>query len=122
MSGERGTAATAVLDDDLTLERRAWTRHACNLATSCRLLAIVPGLPAPIRVRNISATGISLVVDGHFTPQAQLTIELKSTLRRVARTLPIRVVYCIEHPTGDSILGGRFLSPLTTEELRVFVG
>lgn len=104
------------------IERRVATRHPCNLMTSCRILAAVRGAAAPLRVRNISVSGISLVVGRHLDAGELLTIELKHTTRNATRTLQVRVVYCIEHPSGESIVGGRFAQALTPEELKLFVG
>lgn len=104
------------------IERRVATRYPCSLMTSCRLLAAVRGGASPARVRNISATGISLVIGRNFDPGDLLAIELKHTTRNVARTLQVRVVYCIEHPSGESILGGRFVQTMNSDEMKLFVG
>ena len=104
------------------IERRVATRHPCSLMTSCRLLAAVRGGATPIRVRNISATGVSLVVGRNFNSGELLNIELKHTTRNVVRTLQVRVVYCIEHPGGESIVGGSFTQAMNPDDLKTFVG
>src|SRR5262245_38555075 len=43
-------------------ERREAFRYGISLETSVRLMAAVEGDPLPVRVRNISVGGISLVV------------------------------------------------------------
>ena len=103
------------------IERRVATRFPCPLTTSCRLLAAMRGGPSPVRVRNISATGISLVVPQAYDPGTTMPVELKSVSRNVSRTVEIAVVYCIDHPSGEAILGGAFTAPLSEEDLRIFV-
>jgi len=103
------------------IERRASTRYPCNLATSCRLIATVPGEAVPARVRNISVGGLSLVLGHALDAGTLLSIELRSMTRNIVRTLQVRVIYSIEHPSGDWILGTHFLQPLTDEELKGFL-
>ena len=74
-----------------------------------------------VRVRNISATGISLVIARPIDPGTIFKIELRSVARNVTRPLKVHVVYCIEHPCGELILGGRFAEVLSNDELRVFI-
>lgn len=103
------------------IERRASTRYPCNLATSCRLIAAVEGDSWPGRVRNISAGGVSLVLSQPVESGTLLAVELRSTIRNFSRLVQVRVVYCIEHPSGDYILGGAFVLPLTDDELKAFL-
>jgi hypothetical protein len=77
--------------------------------------------PTTAKVRNLSAGGISLVVDRDFEPQSVLTVQLVNTERNVACSLKVRVVYTVPHPSGDWILGGAFTRQLSEEELKAFV-
>jgi hypothetical protein len=108
-------------DDPQGIERRASTRYPCNLATSCRLAASVKQEPRSARVRNISAGGISLVLSHEFASGDIIAVELRSMTRSFVREFKLRVIYCIEHPSGDYILGGSFTSPLTDEEVTAFL-
>ncbi|MBY0527508.1 MAG: PilZ domain-containing protein [Gemmataceae bacterium] len=103
------------------IERRASTRYPCNLATSCRLAASVKGTAYTARVRNISAGGVSLVLNHEFVSGELVALDLRSTTRNFARTLQVRVIYCIEHPSGDWILGGAFVEPLADDEVKAFL-
>jgi PilZ domain len=109
-------------DDPKGIERRASTRYPCNLATSCRLAAAIKGQEHSARVRNISAGGVSLVISHGFSSDDILAVELRSMPRNFARQLKVRVIYCIEHPSGDYIVGGSFISPLTEDEVTAFLG
>lgn len=103
------------------IERRASTRYPCNLSTSCRLVASIEGDAYPARVRNISAGGISLVMSHEFESGDTVAIELRSMTRNFSRQLKVRVIYCIEHPSGDYIAGGSFVNPLTDDEVKAFL-
>jgi hypothetical protein len=103
------------------IERRASTRYPCNLATSCRLVAALAGEAWPGRVRNISAGGISLVLNHEVNSGDLISIELRSTTRNFTRAIQVRTIYCIEHPSGDWILGGSFVQPLSDDELKAFL-
>ncbi len=103
------------------IERRVWTRYSSNLATSCRIKAALANGSASARVRNISGGGISLVASHPAETGDVIPLELKSTLRSFTRILDLRILYCVEHPGGDWILGGEFVQPLDDEELRNFL-
>lgn len=103
-----------------SIDRRASTRYPCNLATSCRMAALL-GDTFPGRVRNISVGGISLVVARPFDSNTELSVELRSNFRHFSRTMRIRVCYCIEHPSGDWILGASFIQALSDEEVRLLL-
>jgi hypothetical protein len=74
------------------------------------------------QVRNISATGISLVVNRPLEPQAVFSIELCRPTRFWYSELPMRVVYTVPHPAGEYIVGGAFARELTEDELVGLLG
>jgi 3-deoxy-D-arabino-heptulosonate 7-phosphate (DAHP) synthase class II len=121
MSDRPGSSSTDPAESEGGIERRASTRYPCNLATSCRLGATVKGDSHPARVRNISAGGISLVLSQPALSGDLVAVDLRSMTRNFARTLQVRVIYCIEHPSGDYILGGAFVNPLTEDEVKAFL-
>lgn len=102
-------------------ERRDTVRYTINLDTSCRLLAMVQGESNPIRVRNISAGGISLVLPRELPPDTLLEIELLNRPQMFLCKLQVNITYRVEHPSGDWIMGGAFLRRLTDEELRMLL-
>ncbi len=110
-----GSEATAEAD------RRGSTRYLCNLDLSYCLNATVEGEQGAARVRNISVGGISLVVDRAIEPGTRLTLQLENSQRRYSRRVDVRVTYCIEHPSGEWILGCAFLHKLTTADLRALL-
>jgi len=103
------------------IDRRASTRYPYNLATNCRLAASVAGDSWPARVRNISVGGINLVLSRAVDVGDNLALDLRSNTRNFARALSVRVCYCVEHPSGDWIIGASFSQPLQDDELRAFL-
>jgi hypothetical protein len=98
-------------------ERRRAQRHLCTLDTSGRLVASLAGNTQIVRVRNISASGISLVLNGPVEPETTLYIELLNRPSSYLCMLRLRVVYSVEHPNGLFIVGGAFLQRLNAEQL-----
>jgi hypothetical protein len=98
-------------------ERRRAQRHSCTLDSSCWLIASVVGDPQIVRVRNISATGISLILDGSVEPETVIYLELLNRPKSYLCLVRLRVLYCVEHPDGVFIVGGAFQHTLTDEQL-----
>jgi hypothetical protein len=103
-------------------ERRASVRHACNLETSPHLVAALGSDFYLARVRNISPEGISLVVSRTFDPGTVLSMDLiDKRTNHFSDTLAVRVLYAVEHPNGEWIVGGVFNRRLSTDEMKIFV-
>lgn len=102
-------------------ERRKSVRYDCTLNTSRFMTAIVEGDLHPARVRNISTGGISLIVSRKFEAGTQLFVQLFSSSHRMARVLEVKVIYTVEHPSGDWILGGAFVEKLNGDELKLLL-
>jgi|SRR5208283_4379066 len=102
-------------------ERRSAVRLPV-LETSRRLVAALGDDFCLAKIRNISPEGISLVVNRAIEAGSVLSMDLIDTkTNHFSRTLEVRVCYCVEHPSGDWILGGAFASKLTNEELEDFL-
>ncbi len=99
-------------------DRRESFRYGISLETSVRLMAAVEGDNTPVRVRNISAGGISLVINRGVDPDTLLNVELLNRPNMFLCKVQVRVTYVVEHPTGDWIIGGAFVRKLSHEELR----
>ncbi|MCS6852681.1 MAG: PilZ domain-containing protein [Gemmataceae bacterium] len=99
-------------------ERRAATRYLYNPNATCLLTATIDDDPWLVRVRNISLTGISLLTDRPVEAGRVVNLELRNPLRHLACRVPTQVLYVVEHPSGDWILGCKFVTELTPEQLR----
>lgn len=105
----------------LEANRREAIRYNINLETSCLLIAALEGDTTPVRVRNISSGGISLVLTRGVEPDTVLSIQLLNRPRMYFCKVDVKITYVVEHPSGDWILGGSFNRKLTDEELRALL-
>jgi hypothetical protein len=102
-------------------ERRSSRRHTC-LATHERLMAAIGDNFVLAKVRNLSPEGISLIMNRPVEAGSILSLDLIDTkTNQFSRTLQVKVVYSVEHPSGDYIMGGSFRSRLTDAEQRQFL-
>jgi PilZ domain len=77
---------------------------------------------APASVRDISMTGIALLVKEPLRPGSVLVISLQNQALRLTRLLPIRVMHATQTPDDGWILGCQFVRKLTYPELQALLG
>jgi hypothetical protein len=70
-----------------------------------------------VPVRNISQGGINLRLAHRIDPGTILTMKLFNTRRRFECSLPVRIIYNLERPDGDFLVGGAFERELTENEV-----
>lgn len=102
-------------------ERRETMRYGIGLDTSGRLIAAVGNDPTQVRVRNISAGGISLVLNHGVEPDTILEVQLLNRPTMFLCKVQVRITYIVEHPSGEWILGGAFIDKLGDEDLRALL-
>ena len=101
-------------------ERRVAVRYPGNPDAACRAYTPSAGVYTAW-VRDISATGIALLLPSEFEPGALLTLELENADQGVSCVLRARVVHALEvPPDGHWLHGCAFEKPLTAEELYAF--
>jgi hypothetical protein len=101
-------------------ERRVAVRYPGNPDAACRAYAPCAGVYTAW-VRDISATGVALLVPCEFEPGAVLTLELANSDQGVSRVVQARVVHVLEVPPDRRWLHGcAFERPLTAEEMLAF--
>jgi hypothetical protein len=103
------------------VERRQSVRYDCTLDAARFMTAIVEGDVHPARVRNISTGGISLIVSRKYEPGMPLFVQILASTHQLARVLEVKVIYAVEHPSGDWILGGAFVEKLSGDELKLLL-
>jgi hypothetical protein len=101
-------------------DRRVAVRFSGNPDTACH--AFPPsGATCAAWVRDISTSGIALLIDREIEPGTVLTIELENAEHGVSSVLLARVVHTLEVPPDHRWLHGcAFSRELTDEELRSF--
>jgi hypothetical protein len=99
-----------------TGERRAAPRHPSTQRITCYPAGGGLHERRPARVRNVSRSGIGLVVDRHWPPSTALLLELPGEEGvRVARA---RVVHATSLPGGTFLVGCTFDAPLSDADLQ----
>ncbi len=112
----------AVLSEPPGFERRAAIRHAVEMPTSCREIALLGGNPWPAVLRDVSATGVGLVLSEPLQPGTFLTVEVPRPSKSGLRRLPARVVDNRHLGDGSWLVGCRLVRPLHDDELAELVG
>jgi hypothetical protein len=103
-------------------ERRKAIRYYPDGAeTFDHLKVVIEGYTGPAGVRNLSSSGISLIIEPGFEADSTLTVHLFNRRKLFGCVVPVRVVYLVERPAGDHILGGAFNRTLRDEELRALL-
>jgi hypothetical protein len=98
-------------------ERRAWVRFRSEQDVACNTEEANTGWLG--RVRNISCSGIALLLRRRFEPGTDLNIELE-TKAGWPRRLSVRVIHATQDSNDRWIIGCAFATPLSREELQDF--
>ncbi|MBY0527058.1 MAG: PilZ domain-containing protein [Gemmataceae bacterium] len=109
----------AVLTEPPGHERRTSIRHPCGLEANCSPIALLRSDPWPVVIRDISRTGVGLVLDYPLPPGTFMALELPQI-----STQPIKVIVtCIRQQLDESwILGCAFSRELRFEQVEALVG
>jgi hypothetical protein len=98
--------------------RRAWVRYPCAQKGVCRAVANSQyGGLWPAKVRDISTSGISLIMSRRFEAGTVLVVELDNTSGDESILLLARVVRVTERRRDDWIMGCTLSKQLSTNEL-----
>jgi hypothetical protein len=99
-------------------DRRAKVRHASHHETSCHQMASQPSDTwwEGATVRDISATGIGLVLQRQVEPGAVLIVGFED----MTQLLAVRVVHVTPHDTGW-FAGCKFTNKLSDAELKALL-
>jgi hypothetical protein len=98
--------------------RRKCDRHECTPEHPRCLIAAVAVDPWLVPVRNISASGINFRLARRLDPGTVVTVKLFNTVRQFECTVPVRVVYILQHADGDYLIGGAFERELSESEVQ----
>lgn len=103
-------------------ERRLAPRRQPALGTVCRLAAAGGVDHGTGLVWNISTHGVSMLLHQRPEPGAALTAELRNANGTATLAVGLRVAHVSLLGTGDYMMGCQFARPLTSEEMRPFLG
>jgi hypothetical protein len=94
-------------------------RYPSNRLASCAFPPLYERVAA--KVRDISQTGIGLLVHRVLEPGTSVVIRLKSAIRRLPVELGARVVHCTPRSEGDWLLGCALDHKLLPQELHALL-
>src|SRR5262245_15923580 len=97
-------------------ERRQANRYPCRLRVACYPAAPSSGRPLAARSRDLSQTGIGMVVKGVVAPGTLLEVRMQKG--QVIQTRLLLVAHQRAEPKGRWFVGGAFYRELTEEQLR----
>jgi hypothetical protein len=102
-------------------DRRAAERFPVNQDTACSFVSPVDENFGPARIKNVSTSGVGLVLSKKVDVGALLAVGVNNKAKNFARNLLVRVVHVTEQSKGSYLVGGTFQTPLTYEELVALV-
>jgi hypothetical protein len=101
------------------IERRASVRFQCSTSASCSSLAPFERLNG--MTRDISKTGIALILGTSIREGLELVIDLKTKNPGICLTLLARVVHSTLEAEGTWVVGCEFITTPTEEQIRALV-
>jgi hypothetical protein len=103
-------------------ERREAERFPIEPSPVCRLVSATQDEMASATVRDLSATGIGLVVRQPLKPGTVLILNLEVRDCRLPRPLPVRVMHASPTAEGQWLVGCQFVRRLSDPELQMLLG
>ncbi len=103
-------------------DRRGAERYPCDLQPFWRIVGGEQVDSPPARVRDVSLTGIGLLVQQPIKPGTVLVIKLQTRDQRLSRPLPARVMHATPQAAGDWLVGCQFIRKLNDQDMRALLG
>ncbi|MBI2804350.1 MAG: PilZ domain-containing protein [Planctomycetes bacterium] len=102
-------------------EKRTAERYPVNFSSSCDFISPVLEDFGPARVKNLSCEGVGLISSQPLDTGMLIVINLVNPAQKASKTLLTRVIHCTKQAGGTYLIGGNFVTPITYDELRLFV-
>jgi hypothetical protein len=124
-------ASAAVLDKQPTggrgktmsrAERRRTPRQACDLTSACVVISLVEPVLLPVRVKDLSQTGVGLIMTARVAPGAFLAVKIQGRRQKTPQVIRARVIHATYQQDARAyLIGCYFVEPLRKEELALLV-
>ncbi len=102
-------------------DRRSRGRHRLGAASGWRAKLVFGGKVLTGIIRDLSLSGMSLVVLRSLPYGAVVRVELVNRRQEYCYSRLLRVAHSHELPVGTWIIGGEFSTPLTMDQLAVLL-
>jgi hypothetical protein len=99
-------------------ERRKHPRFDCPPDTIGFLIGDLEGDPWPIIIRNISRSGLGLLIGRRIDVDRVVIVDMRAASNKYKCRIPARVVYSTGPSRGQNILGCKFLRLISEEEVK----
>jgi hypothetical protein len=99
------------------IERRAWVRMSKELCGEPMTATDELDTAWLGTIRNVSTTGIAMILKRPFEPGTLLFIDLSANPNPVLQRRPVRVAHATPQEQGGWLVGRLFASPLSQKEL-----
>jgi hypothetical protein len=103
-------------------ERREVERFPPEPSSICRVVSDTQDEAARATVRDLSTTGIGLLVRQPIKPGSVLILSLEVRECRLPRPLPVRVMHAAPADEGNWLVGCQFVRRLSEPELQILQG
>jgi len=101
-------------------DRRATERFPINADSTCSSVSQVVEVIGSVRIKDISMDGIGLLTSRKVELGATLAFTLSNASRNFTKTVLTQVIH-VTPLVGSYLVGGKFTSPLTYQELTTLV-
>jgi PilZ domain len=102
----------------LQIDRRAVVRQVWRRETPGHLSAVDCHEARWVRVQDLTASGVGLVLPHDYEPGTALLVELHNLKEGYARTLRVRVMHSTSQGDGTWLVGCALFEPLPDAELQ----
>jgi hypothetical protein len=103
-------------------DRRRATRHGCDLTSACVVISLVEPVLLPVRVKDISKTGVGLLMTARVAPGAFVAVKFQGRRLKEPRIVRARVIHAtFKHDIRAWLIGCYFVEPLRKEELAILI-
>ena len=97
-------------------DRRSAERYKVNANTACDFASPVLEDFGPVKVMNISTTGIGFTTVEQVQPDLMFAIRLVNPAKKFARLMLVRIIHVAVQADGTYFVGAQFESPLSNDE------
>src|SRR4029079_11211216 len=101
-------------------DRRSAERYTVNAHTACDFASPVLEDFGPVKILNISTTGVGFVTPEEVQPDLLFVIRLVNSAKKFVRMTLVRLVHGAAQDDGTCLVGAQFESPLSNEEFCTF--
>lgn len=119
----RGGTAQALLKRPAGRERRRAPRYPCQLQTACVVISLTAPVLLTVRVRDLSQTGIGLVLANRLAPGTFLAVKLQGGRHPYPRVLRAQVMHAT--PQGGDrrtwVMGCNFVGLLSPDDIKLLI-